>query len=169
MASLYHLYSPVSDYVMSFNAHFWFLEKFEPKLNPYLICGLCLGGGLLGVAEGILIALLLFFLNCFTWSLLCSYSNPCPLDKTILDILFLWFSLSPSYLFTLSCLSHKVLWSSQLCPLSVMHVSLSYFTHRLVFLSHQVQAGLLANAHIVGRSSPCLFGSPLLFILSFKK
>lgn len=156
---------------MSLNAHFWFLEKFEPKLNPYLICGLCLGGGLLGGAEGILIALMLFCLDCFTWSLLCGHSYPCPLEKTILDILSVWFSLSlsPSYLLTLICLSHKVLWSSQLCPLSAMHVSLSYFTHRLVFLSQQVQAGLLANVHIVERSSPCLFGSSSPFILSFKK
>lgn len=88
MARSQRLYSPVADYVISLNPHFWFLEKFEPKLTPYLICGLYWGGGLLGSGEGILTAPLLFSLDCFTWSLFRGYSCPCPLDKTILDILF---------------------------------------------------------------------------------
>lgn len=102
MAVSYCLYFPVSDDIISFNPHFWFLEKFEPELNPYLVSGLNLGRRFLGPAEGILIALLHSSLCCFSQALFWDSSCPCPLDKTISDI-FLCFSLSFS-------LSHKVTW-----------------------------------------------------------
>ena len=69
MAVSYCLYSPVSDDIISFNPYFWFLEKFELKLNPYLISGPNLGVGFLDPAERTLIPLLHFSLGCFTLNL----------------------------------------------------------------------------------------------------
>lgn len=68
---------------------------------------------------------------------------------------FLWFS----YLFTLICLSHKVLWSSQLCPLSSGMDLSSHLTHCLVSPFPVSTSRIASLCSHSGRSSPCLFGS----------
>ena len=122
------------------------------------IFDLCLnlGSGLLGPMEGILIAVLHFFLGYFAWALFSYCFCPCPLHKISPDIFMV---LSQILIFIYLCLVKSLFGLDSLFFLS--HLSISSHLHP-IFLC-------LAHGCMVRWWLPCLFGSPLPFILFFKE